>query len=167
MKSLSHVWLFATLWTVAYQAPPSRGFFRQEYWSGLPFPAPGDLPNPGIEPGFPHIGGRHVSLWATREAHNIIPAPNNFFKMYLLQKLTQFSLLHSWKPCQNSCQDLELYHHHLLQWQVVLFHPQIFWGRASVSLLKSKSVSWSDCLWQVYLRSWVAFLSAALSQYGL
>ena len=50
-KSLSHVRLFATLWTVAHQAPPSMGFSKQEYWSGLPFPSPGDLPNPGIEPG--------------------------------------------------------------------------------------------------------------------
>ena len=49
--SLSRVQLFATPWTVAYQAPPSMGFSRQEYWSGLPFPSPGDLPNPGIEPG--------------------------------------------------------------------------------------------------------------------
>ena len=40
-------------WTVAYQAPPSMGFSRQEYWSGLPFPYPGDLPYPGIEPGSP------------------------------------------------------------------------------------------------------------------
>ena len=47
MKSLSHVRLFATPWTVAYQAPPSVGFSRQEYWSGLPFPSPGDLPDPG------------------------------------------------------------------------------------------------------------------------
>ena len=39
-----------TPWTVAYQAPPSMGFSRQEYWSGLPFPSPGDLPDPGIEP---------------------------------------------------------------------------------------------------------------------
>ena len=52
-KSLSRVRLFATPWTAAYQAPPSMGFFRQEYWSGLPFPSPGDLPNPGIEPGSP------------------------------------------------------------------------------------------------------------------
>ena len=43
MKSLSHVRLFATPWTVAYQAPPSMGFSRQEYWSVLPFPSPGDL----------------------------------------------------------------------------------------------------------------------------
>ena len=49
VKSLSHVWLFVTPWTVAYQALPSMGFSRQEYWSGLPFPSPGDLPDLGIE----------------------------------------------------------------------------------------------------------------------
>ena len=42
--------LFVTLWTIACQAPLSLGFFRQEYWRGLPSPPPGDLPNPGIEP---------------------------------------------------------------------------------------------------------------------
>ena len=47
--------LFATPWTVAYQAPLSMGFSRQEYWSGLPFPSPGDLPNPGIEPWSPTL----------------------------------------------------------------------------------------------------------------
>ena len=47
---------FVTLWTVAQQVPPSMGFSRQEYWSGLPFPSPGDLPNPGIE-------GRSSALW--------------------------------------------------------------------------------------------------------
>ena len=50
VKSLSHVRLFVTPWTVAYQAPLTMGFSRQAYWSGLPFPSPGDLPNPGIEP---------------------------------------------------------------------------------------------------------------------
>ena len=55
VKSLSHVRLFATPWTVACQAPPSMGFSRQEYWSGLPFPSPGDLPDPGIEPGSPTL----------------------------------------------------------------------------------------------------------------
>ena len=52
---LSRVQLFATLWTVAYQAPLSMGFSRQEYWSGLPFPSPGDLPYPGIEPRSPAL----------------------------------------------------------------------------------------------------------------
>ena len=55
MKLLSHVQLFATPWTVAHQAPPSMEFSRQEYWSGLPFASPGDLPNPGIEPRFPTL----------------------------------------------------------------------------------------------------------------
>ena len=50
VKSLSHVRPFATPWTVAYQAPLSMGFSKQEYWSGLPFPSPEDLPDPGIEP---------------------------------------------------------------------------------------------------------------------
>ena len=45
----------ATPWTVAYQAPPSMGSSRQEYWSGLPFPSPGDLPDPGVEPGSPAL----------------------------------------------------------------------------------------------------------------
>ena len=49
VQSLSCVRLFATLWTVAYQSPLSMGFSRQQYWSGLPFPSPGDLPDPGIE----------------------------------------------------------------------------------------------------------------------
>ena len=50
VKSLNRVWLFATTWTGAHQAPPSLGFSRQEYWNGLPFPSSGDLPDPGIEP---------------------------------------------------------------------------------------------------------------------
>ena len=53
VKSLSRVRLFATPWTVDFQPPLSMGFSRQEHWSGLPFPSPGDLPNPGIEPRSP------------------------------------------------------------------------------------------------------------------
>ena len=53
VKLLSCVRLFVTPWTVAYLAPPSMGFSRQEYWSGVPFPSPGDLPDPGIEPRSP------------------------------------------------------------------------------------------------------------------
>ena len=55
LKKLSRVWLFVTLWTVAHQAPLSLGFSRQEYWSGLPFPSPGALPNPGIQRGSPAL----------------------------------------------------------------------------------------------------------------
>ena len=62
---LSHVRLFATPWTVACQAPPSMGFSRQEHWSGLPFPTPGDLPDPGIElvsPASPALAGRFFTI---------------------------------------------------------------------------------------------------------
>ena len=55
VKSLSCVQLFATLWSIAHQAPLSMGFSRQEYWSGLPFPSPRDLPNPGIGPRSPAL----------------------------------------------------------------------------------------------------------------
>ena len=55
VKSLGCVQLLAIPWTVDYQAPPPMGFSRQEYWSGLPFPSPGDLPNPGIEPRCPTL----------------------------------------------------------------------------------------------------------------
>ena len=55
VKSLSPVGVFATPWTVAYQVSPFMGFSRQEYWSGVPFPSPGDLPNPGIKPESPAL----------------------------------------------------------------------------------------------------------------
>ena len=68
---VSHVQLFATLWTVARQAPQSMGFSRQEYWSGLPFPTPGDLPGPRIEPMpfiSPVLAGRLFTASGTWEA---------------------------------------------------------------------------------------------------
>ena len=55
LSHFSHVRLSATPWTMARQAPLSMGFSRQEYWSGLPFPSPGDIPDPGIEPGSPAL----------------------------------------------------------------------------------------------------------------
>ena len=69
---LSHVRLFATLWAVARQAPPFMGFPRQEYWRGLPFSSPGDLPDPGIEPASPALTGEFFApgppgkLWETK-----------------------------------------------------------------------------------------------------
>ena len=68
ISHLSHVPLFATLETVAHQAPLSMGFSRQEYWSGLPSPPPEDLPNPGIKPRS-HLHWRKILChWASREA---------------------------------------------------------------------------------------------------
>ena len=62
VKSLGHVRLFVTPWTIADQASLSVGFSRQEHWSGLPFPSPGDLPDPGIEPGLSH-GRQTLQSW--------------------------------------------------------------------------------------------------------
>ena len=70
VKSLSRVRLFATPWTVAYKAPLSMEFSRQDYRSGLPFPSPGDLPDPGTR--VSSIAGRRFTIWATREAPNLV-----------------------------------------------------------------------------------------------
>ena len=67
LSCFSRVQLCETLWTVACQAPLSVGFYRQEYWSGLPFPPPGDLPNPGVEPMSlmsPALAGRFLTTLA-------------------------------------------------------------------------------------------------------
>ena len=72
VKSLSRVRLFSTPWTVAYQAPPSMGFSRQESWNGLPFPSPGHLLNPEVKPMLlPHLLHCMQILynWATGKAH--------------------------------------------------------------------------------------------------
>ena len=63
VKLLSRVRLFATPWTVAYQAPLSMGFSRQQSWSGLPFPSPGDLPDPGIEPRSPALELKLIKMF--------------------------------------------------------------------------------------------------------
>ena len=71
LSRFSCIQLFATLWTVAHQAPLFMGLPRQEYWSGLPFPSPGDLPRPGIESVSPALAGPknmdaqcfHLSFW--------------------------------------------------------------------------------------------------------
>ena len=73
VNSFSPVRLFVTLWTIAQQAPLSMGFSKQEYWSGLPCPPPGDLPNPGIEPVSPVLQEDSLSLchWGNRLYSNI------------------------------------------------------------------------------------------------
>ena len=61
--AFTHVCLFVTPWTIAHQASLSMKFSRQEYWSGLPFPSPGDVPNPGIKAAsvvFPALAGKWV-----------------------------------------------------------------------------------------------------------
>ena len=85
VKLLSHVQLFVTPRTIGYQAPPSMGFSRQEYWSGFPFPSPGDLPDPGIKP-------RSPALWA--DALPSEPPGKLTGSFYMLHVALQFSLHH-------------------------------------------------------------------------
>ena len=75
VKSLIRVRLFATPWTVTYQASLSMGFSRKEYWSGLLFPSPGDLPDPGIEPGFPALETDALTSEPPGKPPNISKAP--------------------------------------------------------------------------------------------
>ena len=69
VSCFSRVQLSAALWTAAHQAPLSLGFSRQEYWSGLPFPPPGDLPKRGISPASPTLADRFFTSSDTWEAH--------------------------------------------------------------------------------------------------
>ena len=89
---LSHVRLCATPWTVAHQAPLSMGFSRQEHWSGVQFPSPGDFPNPGIEPMSPALAGRFF----TTEPHG---KPMNVYEALL--KPWSTLLLYTWTSLVN------------------------------------------------------------------
>ena len=96
----SHVWLFATLWIVACQAPLSLGLFRQEYWSGLPCPPSGDLLDPGIEPTSltsPALEGEFFTTsttWETKELPYTFP---NAAPFYILSNSAQgLWFLHIW-----------------------------------------------------------------------
>ena len=80
LNPFSHVWLFVTPWTAAHQALLSMGFSRQEYWSGLPCPPPGDLPNPGMKPASltsPALAGGFFTTGATWEAPISLHMPQN------------------------------------------------------------------------------------------
>ena len=111
MKSLSYVWLFATPWTVTYKAPLSMEFSRQKYWSGLPFPSPGDLPDPGIKPGSPTLQTDTLlfeppgkpNIFNHKSLHvSIIISLKFLGEEFLLQKL--YTFLRPWYAVQNTFQ---------------------------------------------------------------
>ena len=92
VKSLSHIWLFATLWTVTHQTPLFMGISRQEYWSGLPFPSSGDLPNPVIKFRSPTLWADSLLSWVTRESWyyvlgNILGWPKSLFRLFPLHSM--------------------------------------------------------------------------------
>ena len=87
VKSLSRVRLFATPWTVAYQAPPSMEFSKQEYWSGLPFPSPEDLPDPGIEPRSPMLQADALPFEPPGKLLYLMILPQIFILILIFQKI--------------------------------------------------------------------------------
>ena len=86
---LHPVTLFAPPWTVAYQTPLFMEFSRQEYWGGLPFPSPWDLPNPGIEPTSPALADGFFNLWATWQAPGSLAKYNPVCKAVVILKAAQ------------------------------------------------------------------------------
>ena len=99
LSLFSRVWLFATLWTVAHQAPLSMGFSRQKYWSGFPCPLPGDFPDPGIEPAsltsthigrqvpyrLPHLGSSNMSSGSLKCRKQSFKSSDNVFRFPLAE----------------------------------------------------------------------------------
>ena len=119
LSGFSHIWLFAALWTLARQAPLSIGFSRQEYWSGLPCPPPGDLAHPAIEPASTWIGRQIVYHWTTWEAllrklqcgkdiwgFLVYPSSSNKSEMLSQRALKSHSGLH-WRSLEGTWRELQ------------------------------------------------------------
>ena len=101
MNCFSDVWLFAIPWTVACQAPLSVGFSRQEYWSGLPCPPPGDLPNPGIKPGS-LISRALASRFFTTSA--MLTATGHYFSLlYSIPFVCLYNMVNMEMHCLDLC----------------------------------------------------------------
>ena len=89
----SRVPLFVTPWTVAHKAPLSMGFFRQEYWRGLPFPSPGDLPKPGIELMSPALAGRFFATEPLGRPYKILQlGPTSFLLSWVASTQEIFNI---------------------------------------------------------------------------
>ena len=113
---LSCVWLFTTPWTAAYQVPRSMEFSRQEFWSGLPFPSPRDLPDPGIELGSPVLQadalpsepqgreGRTINNIPARQVHYVYPSPRRMVS--LIRGLLPLEVLDLSSLCSLVCHPL-------------------------------------------------------------
>ena len=138
-ESLSHLWLFVTPWTVAPQAPLSMEFSRQEYWSGLPFPSPGDLLDPEIEPRFP-----------TFQADSLLTEPPG---QSVGRGLNKGSMtFHRLNPCQERRGDL--LHagicYYWRVWGLPLLVSQLYWYFYSLNVYTIKPRLWLDqLLWSI------------------
>ena len=100
--TLSHVRLFVTPWTVAYLAPPSMGFSRQEYCSGLPFPSPGDLPEPGIKPRSPTLQTDDLPSEPTGKSYYVLKDDNYIAVSLYRSQINCCELQIAFGDCLNS-----------------------------------------------------------------
>ena len=177
---LSCVLLFVTPWTVAHQALLSMGFPRQEYWNGLPFSTPGDLPDPGIELASPALAGKFFTTVPHGEAFSSV----QFSRSVMSDCLWPHELQHAMPPCpsptpgvySNSC-PLSRWCHPAISCSVISFAScpqslpasgsfqmsQLFaWGgqsiRASASVPPMNTQDWSPLGWT----GWISFQSKEL-----
>ena len=141
MKLLSCVRFFVTLWTVAHQAPLSMGFSRQEYWSGLPIPSPGNLPNPGLEPSSPTLQADTLTSEPSGKPKHLLICVSLIADVSVSKSNDKF-----WSPCipLHSC------------WPSLVRYLQGLepsqWGPKCLS----------TCLSQEFHLSWISFLPPSL-----
>ena len=152
MKSLSHVWLFAIPWTVVYQASRSMGFFsRQEYWSGLPFPSPGDLPEPGIELRSPALQAALYPLSHQGSPNLLLPSCKDCLNKLLWTELFTniiYKLGGVVRECLMGGFLCAVSHKYSVSYQLLL----------EVSRTASSSQDWGHCV----KRAWVSFSKHSL-----
>ena len=157
VKSLSCVWLFAAPWTVAHQTPPSMEFSRQEYWSGLPFPSPGDLPDPGIEPGSPATQADAQMLY--RLSHQGSPFLSLVTKsIWGLHKPSQWGtlylLLKSMSEAFSSFPTLIKHQHEALSDWSCVFGPKVKFCPSEIANLTLFTVSYQEATIHCSGSSW-------------
>ena len=126
-KLLSRVQLFVTPWPVGHQAPLSRGSSRQEYWSGLPFPSPGDLPNPGVKTRSPVLQADSLPSEAPRDGHREV------IKIILAPSFLRWDKINESDSCSvmsTLCNSMEC-------------SPR---GSSVYGILQARKLEWSYCL---------------------
>ena len=173
LKSLSRVRLFAIPWTIAHEAPPSVGFSSQEYWSGLPFPSPGALPNPGIKPGSPALQAnafssvqslsRVDSLRPHESQHARPPCPSPtpgvYSNSYPSSRWCHPAISSSVTPFSSSPQSLPASGSFPMS-QLFAWGSQSTGVSASASVLPMNTQDWSPLGWT----GWISLQSKGLSR---
>ena len=154
----SHAWLFMTLWFVAHQTPVSMEFSRQGYWSGLPFPPPGDLSSPGIEPTFlasPALAGRFFT--SVPSGRPSVPIREMQFKITMRYHLTSARMAIIKKSRTiNSGEDVERTEpSYFIGGDVKLVHPRWrrIWGflkKWKMELLHDPAIHSWTYIWRKY-----------------